>query len=338
MKRKQYNVYEFEWQVEEANAEYEQGRENKAFRILRKALCHFDEDIPAYVYFRYYDMWKEFEELYEVYHGIAKMSDEELVENVNDALNGNRHERIMANSFQKDARKIFNRYLDGNISNKVLYNKIYALERQELSNPVYTDFFVREMIAIFRAYFYGRDTIAYEIADIYKKFLRDFFICETYESVLKKRINKRIKENKNWPEAVKCAIKLHGTSKKWAYIYIDPSIPDDAVSKNDNYTEGKNLLAMFKSMIVFESGERGVCIYHNGCKIISNWNSLTERYPKLAEQFVRIGSRYFKARQEYIRKTKLEQERKMLDIPLSERKKIVQIWNKWDKKLIKIVD
>ena len=338
MSKRTYNVYELEGWVQVAYDAYLEARDEKAFRILQKAIKLYAQDIPAYIYYEYYDLWSAFEEEYEVDYEIEKMTEDELSARISDAVQRNRSCKKHSKSFRREARHIFEDYLEDKISNDNMRSRIALLEKKHLSNEVYTSEFEEEIVTIFRAYFHGSEVIDYLVVSMYERYFREFFDCEIFEEQWRRHAEKVIETDESWPKAMKCAVQQDAQGKDWRYIYIDPTIQSDMTSKNYSGKEEINMLALIRSMIRFEPNYIGKSGLHQGCHIISNWRELTQQYPGFVEKFVERGKKYCVEREEHMKKARLEQEQTLLSIPLDERKKIVRIWNDWDNKWIHVVN
>ena len=149
-------------------------------------------------------------------------------------------------------------------------------------------------------------------------------------------MEKKIADDEAWPEAMKCAVKVDAQGKVWSYVYIDPRIQPDTSKKRYPNKDEINMLALIRSLIQYERDVNWHYSLHDGHRIILNWMELMERYPNLMKKLEARGKQYHAAREEHMKKAKLEQEQMLLRIPTSERERIIRIWNKWDKRWISV--
>ena len=332
-----YPLYEFIGWVKQADEMFEvEGKIRKAFRLLKKILKHYDRDIPAYIYMKYNALWKAFEKEYEVDYEIEKMTDDELSARISDALQLNRSVQRGQNDFKRGAKALFQKYMQDSISANELKNRLSLLEKKYISHEKYTAPFEYEIYTIFSAYFYGRETISRKIMDLYGQYM--WFTHMTFEDVWKKRIEKELEQDLNWPKPMKCAIQIDMEGKYWNYIYIDPTIKMKVQNKNHSAQDEDSMLYMFQSLIEFDCDPYYQYYLHENCRIISNWLELMKHYPELAETFVQRGKRYCSDRENYLKEVRAKKEYELLSIPIGERKQILRIWNFAEGRWISVVE
>ena len=337
MNKASYSDHEFSGWVQVANDAFEEGRESKAFRILNRTLKHYDKDIPAYIYFKYHDLWKALEEEYEVDYEIEQMSDDELSNRISDAMQKNHKMKRNSKKFQRMAKGIFEGYLKERTSIASLEKQLTLFEKEYLSNDVLTNATEDEIISIFRAYFYDRREIQSTIVRLYDRFLREFFDCETLEEQLRNCIEEKVNGDEDWPEPIRYAIRLSSNPPSWSFIDLDPTIYKNNPTDSPAEREEKNVLAMVQSEIILEKGSRLEYDYHNGCHIIANWFFLMEQYPQLMDKIVKRGEEYKARREVYFKRQKQYQEQNLMRLSDDSRERIVKIWNAWDDQWIDVV-
>lgn len=335
MRGHRYSEYEFIGWVKQAYALFEANKKWRAFRLLRKTLKHYDEDIPAYIYIKYSLLWSAFEEEYEVNNSIKTMTDDELHDYISDAVCMNQSVKRKGKYFRRGAKRVFEDYLRGLNSIQNLQNKLSVLEKECIFNGKYTSSFKREMIFILAAYFWGREFITRKTLNMYLPYFTEWFVVQTYEDMMQMREAKELQEDKEWPEAIECAVFVNNV---WSYFYLDPTIPQRVQTKNHSLEHDEDRIAIFQSMIEFQHSFAGEKAEHNGHQIVANWFELMEKYPQLAEKTVECGKQYYARREEHLKEKKIQQEQKLLAIPATEREKIVRIFNHWNQKWIHVVE
>jgi len=313
---------------------YNEGKDRKAMRLLKKVMKNWEEDFPAYFHIKYRELLDEFRDYYDIQYDIEPMTDDELQRRIQKALQENQYQQKHSVFFKKQSKNILTDYLEDKISAEELGSKVKKLEKKFVNGEEYTQKFRKEIRTIFRAYFWDSITVERKIVEKYRHLIKMWFDFDTYADHWKRKAEERIYHHNDWPRPWLCVTDIADRTQE--YFFIDPRLQNARETTGKEYSDEDVKLGIFQSKLqIFY--EDGTYMGQHGYFRIDNWYKMAEQYPQTAELCQKRGKQYYLDWQKYVEMEKAKQKHSLFCIPAEEREKIVEIWNPYQRVWLVVV-